>query len=278
LPTATPEGSPRQGEAAVVTTPQVESIDSLEPFRITNTREEFRILHGERPFMRLNSSRELVVTSSGSPVGTFPGVEGQDPFWSAGDFHRTLFSPGSPMVSEINPLVFSETETIPVNTTYHFTLPAEMAHLANTTSVPIEFTTSSLSPINTQRTPNVTLTLPPGYHVLNTLLNASTPTPLQTPTGTLGGPSFHGHPIPGFIPTLPQFPSGNPHPSGTIPSIAPNLQIPIGGQGGMIQFPLTGHNPITMQPTIGTQLPVGTPPTIGGPTPPFGQNISPALA
>jgi hypothetical protein len=32
LPTATLEGSPRQGEAAVVTTPQVESTDSLEPF------------------------------------------------------------------------------------------------------------------------------------------------------------------------------------------------------------------------------------------------------
>jgi hypothetical protein len=278
LPTATPEGSPQQGEAAVVTTPQVESTESLEPFRITNTREDFRIRRGERPFVRLNSSGELVVTSSGSPVGPFPGVEGQDPFWSAGDFRRTLFSPGSPVVSEINPPVFSETETVPVNTTYHFTLPAEMAHLANTTSVPTGFTTAGLPPINTQRTPNVTPTLPPGYHALNALLNASVPTPPQTPSGTPGGPSFHGHPIPGFIPTLPQFPSGNPNPSGTIPSITPNLQIPVGGQGGTIQFPLTGHNPITTQPTIGTQLPVGTPPTIGGPTPPFGQNIPPALA
>jgi hypothetical protein len=47
LPTTTPEGSPRQGEATVVTTPQVESNDSLEPFQITNTREDFRIHHGE---------------------------------------------------------------------------------------------------------------------------------------------------------------------------------------------------------------------------------------
>jgi hypothetical protein len=182
------------------------------------------------------------------------------------------------VVSEINPPVFSETETVPLNTTYHFTLPAEMAHLANTTSVPTGFTTAGLAPINTQRMPDVTPTLPPGYHALNALLNASVPTPPQTPSGTPGGPSFPGHPIPGFILTLPQFPSGNPNPSGTIPSITPNLQIPVGGQGGTIQFPLTGHNPVATQPSIGTQLPVGTPPTIGGPTPPFGQNIPPALA
>jgi hypothetical protein len=31
--------------------------------------------------MRLNSSGELVVMSSGSPVGPFPGIEGQDLFW-----------------------------------------------------------------------------------------------------------------------------------------------------------------------------------------------------
>jgi hypothetical protein len=75
FPIGTPKGSPRQSEATVVTTPQVERTDSLEPFRITNTREEFQIHRGsEQPFMRLNSSRELVVTSSGSPVGPFPGV------------------------------------------------------------------------------------------------------------------------------------------------------------------------------------------------------------
>jgi hypothetical protein len=113
---------------------------------------------------------------------------------------------------------------------------------------------------------------------LNALLNASIPTPLQTPSGTPGGPSFPGHPIPGFIPTLPQFPSGNPNPSGTILSITPNLQTLVGGKGGIIQLPLTRHFPNTTQPLIGTQLPVGTPPTIGGPTPPFGQNIPPALA
>jgi hypothetical protein len=153
-----------------------------------------------------------------------------------------------------------------------------MAHLANTTSVPTDFTTTGLAPLNTQRTPDVTLTLPPGYHALNALLNYFVPTPPQTPYGTPGGPSFPGHPIPSFIPTLPQFPSVNPNPSGTIPSITPNLQIPVGDQGGTIQFPLTGHNLIATQPSIGTQLLVGNPPTIGGPTPHFGQNIPPTLA
>jgi hypothetical protein len=225
--------------------------------------------------VRLNPAGDVVVNSSGSPVGPFPDEEGQDPFWSA-DVRRPLFSPESPVVSEINPPVFSETETVPVTTTYQFTLPAEMTHLAITTDVPTGFTTAGLPPINTQRVPNVTPTLPPGYHALNALLNASVPTPPQTPSGTPGGPS--GHPIPGFIPTLPQFPFSNPNPSGTIPTIAPNLQIPVGGQGGTIPFPPPGHNPLTTQPTIGTQLPVGTPPTIGGPTPPFRQNIPPTLA
>jgi hypothetical protein len=32
LPTGTPKGSPRQSEATVITTPQVERTDSLEPF------------------------------------------------------------------------------------------------------------------------------------------------------------------------------------------------------------------------------------------------------
>jgi hypothetical protein len=80
------------------------------------------------------------------------------------------------------------------------------------------------------------------------------------------------------ISNIPQFPSGNPNPSGIIPSVAPNLQSPVGGQGGTTQFPHARHNPITTQPTIGTQLPFGTPPMIRGPTPPFGQNIPPALA
>jgi hypothetical protein len=290
LPTSAPEGSPHQSEVPVVTpphvetsdvpfftTPQVESTDSLEPFRITNTREDYCIRHGERPFVRLNSSGEAVVTSYESTIGPFPGEEGQEPFWS-GDFRRVLFGTESPPVYEINPLVFMETETVPVNTTYHFVLPDEMVHIANTTSVPTGITAASIAPINTQQIPDVNPTLPPGYYALNYLLNSSNPTPPQTPSGSPGGLPFLGHPIPGFILTLPQFPSGIPNPNGTVPSITSNLQVPIGGQGGTTQLPLTGHNPLTTQPMIGTQLLVGTPPMIGGPTPPFGKNIPAALA
>jgi hypothetical protein len=168
--------------------------------------------------------------------------------------------------------VSSETETTPDTTTYHFVLPPEMAHLANTTSVQTEITAATLAPINTQRIPDVIPTLPSGYHALNALLNASNPTPPQTPAASPGGPPFPGHHILGFIPTLPPFPSGNPNPSGTIPTVAPNPQIPVGGQGGTIPFPLTRHNPVATQVLVGTQS------TIGGPTSPFGQNIPPELA
>jgi hypothetical protein len=215
LPTSTPEGSPHQSEVPVVTpphvdtsdvpvvtTPQVEHTDSLEDFRITNTREDYRIRRGERPFVRLNSSEEAVVTSSESTVGPSHGVVGQDPFWS-GDFRRVLFGTESPPVYEINPPVISETETTPETTTYRFVLPPEMAHLANTTSVQTEVTAATLAPINTQRMPEVNPNLPPGYHALNALLNASNPTPPQTPAGSPGGPPFPGYPIPRFYSDTP---------------------------------------------------------------------------
>jgi hypothetical protein len=81
--------------------------------------------------------------------------------------------------------------------------------------------------------PNVTLTLPPGYRALS----ASIPTPAQTPSRSPSGPSSSGHFLPGFVPTLPQFPfggppsssTGNPNPSGTIPSFTPTYQFLVGG-------------------------------------------------
>jgi hypothetical protein len=89
LPTSTPESSPHQSEVPVVTpphvetsevpvvtTPQVESTESLEPFRITNTIEDYRICCGEQPFVQLNSSGEAVVTSSESDVEPLLGEEG----------------------------------------------------------------------------------------------------------------------------------------------------------------------------------------------------------
>jgi hypothetical protein len=56
------------------------------------------------------------------------------------------------------------------------------------------------------------------------------------------------------------------------------VQIPVGGQGSMVPCPFPGHITVTTQPSVGTQLPGGTIPTVGGPTSPFGQNIPPQLA
>jgi hypothetical protein len=132
------------------------------------------------------------------------------------------------VISEINPpMIFeiSNLETVPLTTSYHFTVPAEMAHLATTSSVPTGFPVVSLAPINTPRTPTVNPTLPPGYRALN----ATIPTPAQTPLGSPSGPSSSGHFLSGFVPTLPQFPfggpspssTGNPNPNGAIPSLTP---------------------------------------------------------
>jgi hypothetical protein len=57
-----------------------------------------------------------------------------------------------------------EPETAPETTTYRFVLPPEMAHLAITSSVQTKIPTTTLPPINTQRTPEVNPNLPPHYH------------------------------------------------------------------------------------------------------------------
>jgi hypothetical protein len=114
-----------------------------------------------------------------------------------------LFGTESPIYEVIDPSVFPEQGTAPETTTYRFVLPPEMAHLANTTSVQTEIPATTLAPINTQRIPEATPSLPPSYHALNPMLIALHPTPPQTPAGSPGGPQFPGHPILGFIPTLP---------------------------------------------------------------------------
>jgi hypothetical protein len=102
--------------------------------------------------------------SSGSPVGPFPSIEGQDPFWSMGIFQWDLFGPGSPVIPEIISPVVSEIsipETVPFTTAYYFpsmdaprsdhilTIPIEMAHNIDTTSIHTKFTAVSLAPIST---------------------------------------------------------------------------------------------------------------------------------
>jgi hypothetical protein len=165
-------------------------------------------------------------------------------------FRQDLFGPGSPVIFEI-----SSPEIVLFTTAYHFTIPIEMAHHTDTTSVPTRFTTVGLAPINTSRTPNVTPTLPPRYCVLN----ASIPTSMQTSFDSPSGPSSSGHSLPSFILTLPQFPFGGPslssigslNPTGTILSFTPHYQIPVGGQfhqGGMNQPPLSGKIPIGANP------------------------------
>jgi hypothetical protein len=53
--------------------------------------------------MRVNSSGDLVVVSSGSPIGPFPGIEGQDPFWSTGIFRWDIFGAGSGVEITVSP-------------------------------------------------------------------------------------------------------------------------------------------------------------------------------
>jgi hypothetical protein len=108
-------------------------------------------------------------------------------------------------------------------------------------------------------------------------LNVSIPTPAQTPSNSPSGPSSSGHFLPGFVPTLPQFPFGgpsssftvNPNPSGAIPSFTPTYQFPVSGQS---------HQGSITQPPLSWKNPIGTPPSMGGPTPPYGKNIPLSLA
>jgi hypothetical protein len=72
--------------------------------------------------MQVNSSGDLVVLSSRSPTGPFPGLEGQDPFWSTGVFRWDLFGTGLGVEIIISP-TFPETsdpDAVPLTTAYYF--------------------------------------------------------------------------------------------------------------------------------------------------------------
>jgi hypothetical protein len=137
--------------------------------------------------MRVNSSGDLVVLSSGSPTGPFPGSEGQDPFWTTGIFRQDLFSSGTCVDITISPMLpeTSDPDAVPFTTAYYFpgtkaprddhilTLPLQMVHYTDTTSLHTGITATSQAPIGTPLSPRFTLTLPPRYHALNASIPAS---------------------------------------------------------------------------------------------------------
>jgi hypothetical protein len=72
LPTNPLEGSPQQSEVQDIDTPQVERTNSLEWLGITNSQEDFQLpTDSERHIVRVNSSGDIIVQSSGSPTGPF---------------------------------------------------------------------------------------------------------------------------------------------------------------------------------------------------------------
>jgi hypothetical protein len=247
-----------------------------------------------RRIVRVNSSREIVVESSGLPTRPFTGPEGQDPFWTTGIFRRDLFGSGAGIDITVTPEPpkTSDPDAIPFTTAYYFpgsdaqpadhilTIPLQMAHytmVPDTMNIHTRNTVASQAPIGTPLSPRLTPTLPPRYHALN----ASILVPTQIPSRD----SWHFHSF--WAPSCSWFysdtssapfqrvssiPYQRNHPSGTTQSFTPNYQIPVGGQfhpGGQTQSPFGGQIPIGTQPPIG-----GKPP----PTPPYGQNIPAALA
>jgi hypothetical protein len=195
----------------------------------------------------VNSSKDIVVQSSGLPIGPFIGLEGQDPFWTTGIFRRDLFGSGEGVDITVTRKLpeTSDLDAIPFTTAYYFfgtdappanhilTIPLKMVHytmVLDTMSPHTEITAASQAPIGTPLSPRFTPTLPPGYHALNT----SIPYPTQIASGTPGvsTPSGH-HLVLDFILTLPRPPFRGPLLSsigGTIPSFTPNYQILVGGQ------------------------------------------------
>jgi hypothetical protein len=244
--------------------------------------------------VRVNSSEDLVVQSSGSPIGPFIGLEGQDPFWTTDIFRWDLFGSGADIDIIISPklLETSDPDIVPFTIAYYFpstntllanhilNIPLQRIHhtmVPNSTSPHTGTIAASQAPIGTLLLPRFTPTLLLRYHASN----ASILAPTQITSGTPGVSTPYGnHLIPGFISTLPPPPFRGPlpssiggtDPSGTIPLFTPNYQIPVGGQfqqGGQTQTPFAGQIPIGMKTPIGGQAP---------PTPPYRQNIPPSLA
>jgi hypothetical protein len=139
----------------------------------------------------VNSSRDIVVQSSGLPTGPFIGPEGQDHFWTTSIFRRDLFGSGAGIDIKVTPELpeTSDPDAIPFTTAYYFpgtdtlranhilTIPLQTAHytmVPDTTSPHTEITVASQAPISTPLSPRFTPTLPPGYHALNVSILAPT--------------------------------------------------------------------------------------------------------
>jgi hypothetical protein len=111
----------------------MERTNSLEWFRITNSREDFGLPPDSgRRIVRVNSSRDIVVQSPGSPIEPFIGPEGQDPFCTTGIFKRDLFGSEAGIDITVAP-EFPETsdlDVVPFTTTYYFpgTASPPLAH------------------------------------------------------------------------------------------------------------------------------------------------------
>jgi hypothetical protein len=129
FPPNPPEDSPQQSEIQDHVPSQPERTDSLERFQIvSDPLEAFRLPPGyERRILRLNSSRELVIDTSGLPPKIVAGLN-EDPFWTT-DIAQTPTSRRNPPTSETGADIPIISE--PPETSYTFTVPLD--HFTNTT-------------------------------------------------------------------------------------------------------------------------------------------------
>jgi hypothetical protein len=143
----------------------------------------------------MNSSKELVVDTSGMPTGPHSGLGVRDPLWTLDIFRipphtvQDLYGSGAgddiPFVSQIPEVsatymvppnhfsgvashitVVPDTQSIGHSSTFSF----QMAHstmVPHVTTIPIRNVVVSQAPIGTPLSSRPIPSLPPGYHALN---------------------------------------------------------------------------------------------------------------
>jgi hypothetical protein len=139
----------------------------------------------------VNSSREIVVQSSGLPTRPFTGPEGQDPFWTTGIFRWDLFGSRTGIDITVTPELpkTSNLDAIPFTTAYYFpgsdappvdcilTIPLQTVHytmVLDTTSPHTRIMVASQAPIGMPLSTIFTPTLTLKYHALNASILAPT--------------------------------------------------------------------------------------------------------